>query len=319
VERVAFVEGQDVQQGDVLFVIDQRRYRADHDKALADLARARSEARLAVSQDVRAKSLIEARAISREEYDARQAATSQAKAAVQAAEAALSRTRLDLDYTEVRAPISGRAGRALVTVGNLAQADITSLTTLVSLDPVHVYFEGDEQAYLRLNRESGGAATKSGAAVQVALADESGYPHLATLDFIDNRLDPRTATIRARAVLPNPDRAFTPGLFARVRLAGVQDGKTVLVDEKAVLTDQDRKYVFVVGQENTAQRRDVVLGRKADGLRVVESGLAPGDWVIVQGVQKVFFPGMPVTPHPVAIDDPSTATAASNGGPAGSR
>ena len=301
VERVAYVEGQEVKQGDVLFVIDERRYRADYDKAVADLERARSEARLAQTQDARAQSLIAAKAISREEYDARKAATAQSQAVVRAAEAAVARARLDLEYTTVRSPIDGRAGRAMVTVGNLAQADSTLLTTVVSLDPVHVYFEGDEQAYLRISKQSQGGAPSAGTQVRVGLADEEGYPHPGALDFIDNQVDARTGTIRARAVLSNKDRAFTPGLFARVQLAGISDASAMLVDEKAMLTDQDRKFVYVLGPKNEALRKDVVLGRSVEGLRVVESGLVPEDRVIVHGVQKVFFPGMTVAPVAIAM------------------
>jgi membrane fusion protein, multidrug efflux system len=308
VERVAFEEGQDVKQGDVLFEIDDRRYRADYDKAVADLERARSEAHLAHTQDERAQSLIAARAISREEFETRKATTAQSQAAVRAAEAAVARAKLDLEYTKVRSPISGRAGRAMVTVGNLAQADLTELTTVVSLDPVHVYFESDEQSYLRLSKETGAREGGAGSgSVRVGLADEDGYPHVGRLDFVDNQVDPRTGTIRARAVLPNADRAFTPGLFARVQLESASDRQALLIDEKAVLTDQDRKYVYVLGPENAALRKDVELGRVVDGLRVVSAGLEAQDQVIVHGVQKVFFPGMTVAPLPIAMGDAPAA------------
>jgi len=305
VERVAFEEGQEVRKGDVLFMIDQRRYRADLDRAEAELAQARSEAKLAYSQDVRAQTLVDAKAISREEFDARRAATTQGNAAVRAAQAAVDRARLDLEFTEVRAPIDGRAGRAVVTVGNLAQADSTLLTTLVSLDPVHVYFEADEQTYLGYNELARrGERGESRNPVRIGLANETGYPHSGTLDFTDNQVDPRTGTIRARAVVPNPDRVFTPGLFARVQLEGSGVFHALLIDDKAVLTDQDRKYVYVLGPGNTAVRRDIELGRMVDGLRVVSAGLEPADRVIVHGVQKVFVAGMPVTPQVIAMGDP---------------
>jgi len=302
VQRVAYEEGQEVKKGDLLFVIDPRPYRATLDQAQAQLERARAEARLAQTQDKRAQSLVEAKAISREEFETRRSATAQGNAAVRAAEAAVAAARLDLQFTEVRAPIDGRAGRAAVTEGNLAQADATLLTTLVSQDPVFVYFETDEQTYLRyqdLARK--GERNGSRNPVRVGLANETGYPHAGTLDFVDNQVDPATGTIRARAVLRNPDRAFTPGLFARVELEGSGEFRALMVDEKAVLTDQDRKYVYIVGTGNKAERRDVVLGASIDGLRVVQSGLKPGDKVIVGGVQKVFFPGMPVTPKQVAM------------------
>ncbi len=306
VERVAYEEGQPVNKGDLLFVIDQRRYRAELDRAQANLERARSEARLAQSQDVRARNLLAVQAISREEFDTRKAATAQGNASVRAAEAAVASARLDLQFTQVRSPISGRAGRALVTTGNLAQADTTLLTTLVSLDPVHVYFESDEQTFLRYNESSrNGERAESRNAVRVGLANETGYPHAGTVDFVDNQVDPRTGTIRARAVLANPDHVFTPGLFARVQLEGNTETRALLIDDKAVLTDQDRKYVYVLGPKNAAMRKDIVLGRMVDGLRVVTSGLTPQDKVIVHGVQKVFFPGMPVAPKTIAMGAPA--------------
>ena len=306
VERVAYEEGQPVNKGDLLFVIDQRRYRAELDRAQANLERARSEARLAQSQDVRARNLLDVQAISREEFDTRKAATAQGNATVRAAEAAVASARLDLQFTQVRSPITGRAGRALVTTGNLAQADATLLTTVVSLDPVHVYFETDEQTFLRYNESTrNGDRAESENAVRVGLANETGYPHAGTVDFTDNQVDPRTGTIRARAVLANPDHVFTPGLFARVQLEGKDAAGALLIDDKAVLTDQDRKYVYVLGPKNAATRKDVVLGRVVDGLRVVTSGLTAQDKVIVHGVQKVFFPGMPVAPKVIAMGAPA--------------
>lgn len=305
VQRVAYREGQEVRKGDLLFVIDQRPYKAALDRALADLERARSEAALAQSQDARAQQLIEAKAISREEFDTRHAATAQGNAAVRAAEAAVATARLDLQFTEVRSPIDGRAGRALVTEGNLAQADQTLLTTVVSQDPMYVYFESDEQSFLRygeLARKGERDGTRN--PVRVGLANEAGYPHAGTVDFVDNQVDANTGTIRARAVVPNPDRMLTPGLFARVQLQGSGQFTAMLVDDKAVLTDQDRKYVYVLGPHNVAQRKDIVTGRLIDGLRVVESGLSPQDKVIVHGVQKVFMPGMPVQPRLIAMGAP---------------
>ena len=306
IDRVAYQEGQEVKKGDLLFVIDQRPYQAALAQAQAALERARSEAALAQAQNARGQALIDAKVISREEYETRHAASTQSDASVRGAEAAVTNARLNLQFTEVRAPISGRAGRALITTGNLAQADTTLLTTLVSLDPVYVYFDSDEQAYLRYNELARkGERNQSHNPVRVGLANEQGFPHTGTVDFTDNQVDAKTGTIRARAVLANPDRVFTPGLFARVQLEGSAEFKAMLIDDKAVITDQDRKYVYVVGAGNTAARKDITLGGMIDGLRVVTSGLAPTDKVVVDGVQKIFFPGMPVKAAIVSMDNPS--------------
>jgi len=308
IERVLFAEGQEVAKGAVLFEIDARSFRAEHERATAELARARSRVALTKSEATRGERLVATGAISSELFDQRKSAATQAVAEMHAAEAALSLARLNLDYTMVRAPIAGRAGRALVTVGNLATADQTQLTTVVSLDPVHVYFEGDESTYLRYNEMAREGSRPSSRNVRnpvhVGLANEEGFPHEGYVDFVDNQLDATTGTIRARAVLANADRVFTPGLFARVQLLGSASRPALLVDDKAILTDQDRKFVYVLGADNKAMRRDVELGRKADGLRVVASGLAVGELVIVHGVQKVFFAGMAVDPQRIAMGDP---------------
>jgi multidrug efflux system membrane fusion protein len=311
IDRVNYREGSEVKKGEVLFVIDPRPYRAEVARTQAELARARAQAELAKSEVVRAHKLLEARAISQGEFDQRIANEAQTRANVRAAEAALEMARLDLEFTSVRAPIAGRAGQALVTVGNLVAPGSTLLTTVVSLDPVYVYFEGDEQVYLRSADLAQRAARPRALPVLVGLAHEQGYPHEGRLDFVDNQVDATTGTIRSRAVLPNPERRFTPGLFARVKLVGSDSRNAVLVDDKAILTDQDRKYVYVLGPENRALRRDVTLGELAgDGLRIVTGGLEPGDPVIVHGVQKVFFPGMPVQPTQIAMGDPPPAPGA---------
>jgi multidrug efflux system membrane fusion protein len=309
-EQVAFTEGQEVDRGQVLFVIDPRPYRAEFDGAQAELERARTRAELARTEFARARKLRETLAISQEILDQRAAAQEESEAAIRAAEAAVETARLNLEFTEVRSPIAGRAGRAVVTEGNLVNtgSNGTLLTTVVSIDPVHVYFEGDEQTYLRYSslarRDEGPGARAARTPVRVGLADEEGFPHQGTLDFVDNTLDPATGTITARAVLENGDRAFTPGLFARVQVRAGGERPALLIDERAVLTDQDRKYVYVLGADSTAQRRDVVLGRQVDGLREVNRGLAAGDQVIVHGVQKIFFPGMPVIPREGVMGEP---------------
>lgn len=310
IERVNYVEGGEVEKGDVLFVIDQRTYRAELERAEAELARATTQADLARSEVVRAKTLADARALSTEELDQRVSALAQAEANIRAAQSAVDVAKLDLEFTEVRAPISGRAGRALVTPGNLVstQPNASLLTTIVSIDPVYVYFEGDERSYLRYNAMSRNGERASSRdvrnPVRVGLAGDTGFPYEGEMDFMDNQVNSDTGTIRARAILRNPDRVFTPGLFARVQLAGSDTFRATLIDDKAVLTDQDRKYVYVVGDDGSAQRRDVRLGRMIDGLRVVEAGLEPNDRVIVHGVQKVFMPGMPVNAQQIAMGDP---------------
>ncbi|KGG84625.1 MULTISPECIES: efflux RND transporter periplasmic adaptor subunit [Comamonas] len=302
IERIAFAEGQEVKKGQLLFVIDQRPYRAALASAQAQLERARAAAGLAQTQDQRARQLVAENAVSREEADTRAATLAQATAQVRAAEADLATARLQLDFTEVRAPITGRASRAMLTVGNMAQADQSVLTTLVSQDPVYAYFDADEHSFLRYQKAG---LSGQGRAVRVALVGDSGFAHAGTLDFSDNQLQPGTGTMRLRARLANPDRVLTPGLFARVQMQSGPDpqggeSQALLIDDKAVLTDQDRKYVYVVGEGNVAERRDLTLGRMVDGRRLVEKGLAAGDRLVVGGVQRIYYPGMPVNPRPVA-------------------
>lgn len=264
-------------------------------RAEAELAGARTHLELARSELGRAQRLVAAQAISREEFESRTSASNAGDAEVHAAEAALRTARLNLEWTTVRAPISGRVGRAQVTPGNLVQAGAPSaapLTTVVSLDPVYVYFDGDERTYLEyigFARPSGTRGERRAArrTVYMGLANEEGFPHEGTIDFIDNRLDPVAGTIRARAVFPNPDHRLTPGLFARVKLAGSGKYTATLIRDAAVGTDQDRKFVFVLGPDSTVEYRGITLGPLSDGLRVVKSGLEPGEQVVVNGLQRV--------------------------------
>src|SRR5712672_3174415 len=308
IDRIAFKEGDTVKAGDLLFVIDPRPYRATYDSAVAQLQRARALAQLAGAQNKRAESLIKTGAISIDTYDTRSAALGQTSADVHAAEAALATAKLNLDFTEVRSPIAGRVSRAMLTLGNLVQADQSVLTSVVSQDPVYVYFQPDEQTFLRyaeLARK--GERAKSANPVRVGLATDKDYPYTGTVNFINNQVDPATGTINLRAVVPNPDRIFTAGLYARVQLEGSADVMAILIDDKAVMTDQDRKYVYVVGPENKAVRKDVTLGGFADELRVVRSGLDANDKVIVAGLQNIFLPNTPVKPRIVAMGALPTA------------
>jgi multidrug efflux system membrane fusion protein len=306
VNRVAFTEGASVTQGDVLFVIDPRPYEAEVARAEAELEGARTRARLAASDLERAKRLVATQAVSREEFDARVSAQAESDATIRAAEAALATARLNLEWTTVRAPISGRVGRAEVTPGNLVQAGPTMLTSIVSMDPIYVYFDSDEQAYLKFLR---GAGNGRGAKrlVHVGLATDSGFPHVGTLDFVDNRLDGTSGTIRVRAVVPNKDRIFAPGLFARVRLADSEQYPATLIQDRAIGTDQDRKFVLVLKPDSSVEYRHVDIGPTVDGLRVVKQGLSPGEEIVVNGLQRV-RPGIKVVakretmaPDPVAL------------------
>jgi membrane fusion protein, multidrug efflux system len=312
VDKVAYREGDNVKRGDLLFVIDPRPFRDALDSAKASLEREQAAAAFAEIQSKRAQALNASNAISQEEYQNRDSDLSQSTARVHAAEAAVAMAELNLSFTEVRSPVDGRTSRAQLTRGNLAQADQTVLTTVVSQDPVYVYFDCDEQSYLRFQeRTHRGSGVTSANPVHVALANETGFPHVGRVDFLDNEVNPATGTIRARVILNNPNRIFTPGLYARVRLESSGEQRALLIDEKAVLTDQDRKYVYVLGAGNTAQRKDVQLGPLVDGLRIVQSGLGTGDKVIVSGLQKIFYPGVPVTPNESAMQ-PSRATTASS-------
>lgn len=310
VERVAFTDGQEVGRGELLFVIDPRPYVAALTAAQAQLERATATASLAQAQAKRAKALVPNHAISLEEFDSRMAGQAQSRAEVRAAEAAVAIARLNVEFTEVRAPIAGRASLALLTQGNLAHADQDLLTTLVPQDPVQVYFEPDEQSYLRyLELARNSSRTELPKMVHVGLANELGFPHQGQLDFTDNRVDPSTGTIRARAVLPNPERRFTPGLYARVQLDGGVLPNAMLIDERAVLTDQDRMYVYILGPDNKAVRKDVKLSTSVGHLRVVLSGLTQADEVVIDGLQKILYPGMTVQPLKVAME---SVTATSN-------
>ena len=309
ITRIAFSEGAEVAKGDVLVEIDDREYRAALARTQADLNRAQTRVKLAERDLERGRKLVAAKAMSGEEWDQKSAELDQAKADVVAMRAAVDQARLNMDFTKVTAPISGRVGAAMITEGNLVDPS-SMLTTLVSLDPIYVWFEGDERTFLRYQGLIRGgerpSAREGGNPVRVGLTNEDGFPHEGVLDFVDNQLDPATGTIRVRAKLDNSDRRFTPGLFARVQLVGSAVHPAMLIHDQAVLTDQDRKYVYVVGENNSAQRKDVVLGGLVDGLRIVESGLDAADRVVINGTKKIFFPGAPLTPIEVPMNAPNT-------------
>jgi RND family efflux transporter MFP subunit len=305
ISKVSLVAGHEVKKGDVLFTIDQRPYQAELKRAQAGLAQARTQLALSKSERERAVKLLDQHAISREEFDSRVAGNEQAEANVEAAAAALDQAALNLSFTEVRSPIAGVVSREEVTEGNLVTAGQTMLTTVVSVDKIYVAFEGDEQVYLKhaaLARKGDANAADGDTPVWVGLADEDGTPHQGKLVFIDNALDPQTGTIRARALLDNKDRRFTPGLFARVKLIGSAEYQALLVNDSAIGTDQNVRFVFALDKDNKVQYRPVKLGPLVNGLRVVREGLQLGDTVVVNGLQRV-RPGVQVAPEQVAMGE----------------
>jgi len=317
IEKLAFAEGKEVKKGEVLFVIDPRPYQAELARAEAQLAGARTRAELAKSEVDRAERLIAVKAISREEFETRTSTRNESTAEIQAAQAAVVTARLNLEWTEVRSPIAGRVSRAEVTEGNLVQAgppEATLLTRVVSLDPIYAYFDGDEQTYLAFRElartADGGKRTRI--PVFLGLANEQGFPHEGYVDFVDNQLDPKTGTIRTRAVFSNKDRLFTPGLFARIKLVGSEHRPTPLIQDRAVGTDQDKKFVLVLKPDSTVDYRPVQVGRLIDGLRIVESGLKPGEQIVINGLQRA-RPGSKVAPTLAAMTPDSTITTATSG------
>ncbi len=303
VDRVAFTDGARVKKGQLLFQIDPRPFQAEVERLVAERSRSVSDLELAKANLSRAERLISAHAISREDYERQVAAAASAQGALGSIDASSQEARLNREFTEVRAPIDGHVSRAIITAGNLVTS-ASLLTTLVSDDPVYVYFDTDEQTYLhyaKATREH--AATDAGTSdTYIGLVDEDGYPHPARLDFIDNQVDPNTGTIRARAALANPDGRYTPGLFARVRLIGGDDHDSVLIEDRAVGTDLSKKFVLTLTKDNRIEYRLVQLGPEINGLRVVTQGLEPNELIVVNGLQHV-RPGQMVAATRVTMSD----------------
>jgi multidrug efflux system membrane fusion protein len=305
VDRVAFTDGARVKKGQLLFQIDPRPFQAEVERLVAERTRSVSDLELAKANRARAERLISAHAISREEYERQVAAEASAQGALGSIDASLQEARLNREFTEVRAPIDGHVSRAIITAGNLVTS-ASLLTTLVSDDPVYVYFDTDEQTYLRYAKakHDHAHASTGGADIYIGLVDEDGYPHPGQLDFIDNQVDATTGTIRARAALANPDGRYTPGLFARVRLIGGEDHDSVLIEDRAVGTDLSKKFVLTLSKDNRIEYRLVQLGPEINGLRVVTQGLAPNELIVVNGLQHV-RPGQSVAATRVAMSDPA--------------
>jgi len=305
VDSVHFKEGAIVRKGDLLFRIDPRPYQAEVDRLSANLGQAKAEQVLAQSNGERAQRLLDQHAISKEEADRQQTTAQSAKAQVASTTAALDAAKLNLSFTEVRAPIDGRVSNALVTPGNLVTSNDV-LTSVVSVDPIYAYFDVDEHSYLKFDRQR----REHGAAPQIsmALADEKGFPHTGRVDFVDNQLRAGSGTIRLRAVFDNADASYTPGLYVRIQLRSDSRQPRALVDDRAVGADLGNKYVYVVDKDRKVEYRRVVTGPLLDGLRVVTEGLDAKDTVIVAGLQHV-RPGVEVNPTKVAMEtrslDPS--------------
>jgi RND family efflux transporter MFP subunit len=297
--EVTFMEGAMVKKGETLYVIDPRPYQADLDRAEAEVARAEAALKLAQAEFARAEKLRKDSVLSPDEFDKVAAQRMQAEAMLRSGRAAADSARLNLEFTRVTAPISGRVSRTQVTVGNLVQPGTTLLTTLVSLDPVYAWVDVDERSVLKYNRLAREGKRESARDTTIpmflGLGDETGFPHEGFVDFVDNRLDPRTGSIRARGVFRNADRRFTPGMFARLRVAGSGKYSAITVPDRALGSDQAAKFVFVVDAEKKVQFRPVKAGPLIDGARVIQEGLKPGEWVISEGLMKA-RPGAVVEP-----------------------
>ena len=309
IQEVRFQSGQLVKKGDVLFVVDPRWHQAEFDRRQADADRARVQLENAKREADRTEHLLTTKAISTEEGDARIARFQESKAALAAAEAARDVAKLDLEYTQVRAPINGRVSRALLTEGNYVSGiagAATRLTSIVSVSPVYVYADMDEDSLLRFNALASRSKLETDAdgkiPVDLQLGDESDFPHRGYIESFDNQLNPGTGSILLRAVFSNDDGRIVPGLFARIRIPLSARHPAVLVSERAIGTDQAQKYVLTLSPTNTVLYQSVELGPVVDGMRIVRSGLQPGEQIVVNGLQRV-RPGMPVKAEQAVADN----------------
>ncbi len=293
--KVAFQDGQIIKKGDPMFEIDPRPYQAAMDAAVAKQVAAEAALELAKKEYNRSATLARTGASSREELEVWTAKQAVAAADKQKAQADVEQAQLDLDFTKVAAPIGGKTSRTQVTEGNLVNAagGETLLTTITSVDPMYVYFDVDERAFLgyrqhfRKGQPESASVKELKIPIAVGLEGEKGFPHAGVIDFADNHVNPSTGTIQVRGVLPNPDRILDAGLRARVRVPVSDPSKSLLITERAIGTDQGLKFVYVVSDQNIAYRRDVTLGRLSDGLQVVQEGIKPEDRVVVNGIQRI--------------------------------
>ncbi|NMY26230.1 efflux RND transporter periplasmic adaptor subunit [Pseudomonas sp. WS 5021] len=308
IDQVAFTEGALVKKGDLLFQIDPRPFQAEVRRLEAQLQQTKAAASRSDNEAQRGERLRQSNAISAELADSRTTAAQEARAAMAGIQAQLDLARLNLSFTRVTSPISGRVSRAAITAGNLVTADVTELTSVVSTDKVYAYFDADERVYLKyteLARQGRRGATTP---VYLGLSNEDGNPHLGQMNFVDNQVNPATGTIRGRAVFDNSDGRFTPGLYARLKLVGSGTYSAVLITDEAVGTDLGKKFVLVMDADNKSAYRAVELGPKIEGLRIVRSGLSKDDTIIVKGLQRV-RPGSPVAPETIPMASQATLAA----------
>jgi RND family efflux transporter MFP subunit len=315
IDSVHFKEGQIVKQGDLLFVIDPRPYRLAVEQAKADVERAKAKLEIASLDVQRGTPLARTQALTERELDTRKSTERDAAGQVGSAEAAVKQAELNLEWTEVRAPIGGRISDKRVDSGNLitgGQTGATLLTVIVSIDPIHFVFDGSEADFLRYQHlaAAGGRPSSRDAQnpVSVRLADESDFKHQGRMDFVDNVINPKTGTIRGRAVFDNKDGFLTPGFFGRLRLFGGEH-ETLLVPDGAIASDQSSKIVFTVADDGTVGTKLIELGPMVDGLRVIRSGLAPTDRIVIDGLQRA-RPGAKVTAQDGKIEAAAPAAAA---------
>jgi membrane fusion protein, multidrug efflux system len=299
IDKVHFIDGAMVRKGDLLFTIDPRPFQAELARSQSQLATAKTRYELAQQQLARAKTLLDSQAGSKEEFETTNSGARTTQSDIKGAEAALQVARLNLEYTQVRAPISGRLSRANITAGNLVNEQ-SVLTTIAGVSRVYAYFDGSEQTYLTL--QSSAKASGKAPKVQMGLANETNFPHEGQLDFVDNRLNPQTGAIRLRASFDNSKAQFTPGLAAHLRMQSPVMYDAVMVPERAIGTDQSKKFVYVVAADGKPQFREVKPGALFEGMRVVQGSVKPGENVVVEGLQRI-QPGMTVTPQVLKVDD----------------
>jgi RND family efflux transporter MFP subunit len=291
IDNITFKEGDIIDFGDLLFVIDPRPYQAALDQAKGQLEQAQAQEKLNDANLERANDLLAKKVIAKQDYDTTAAQKYVGDAQVVASQAALESAQLNLDFTQIRSPIHGKIGAQLVNRGNLVQANATQLTTIVSIDPIYAYFYVDERSVLRYQESVKAgkmpAAKQATLPVWLQLENEQGYPHAGVIDFINNSFDPSTGTLQLRGRFPNLDGFLLPGAFGSVRVAGSPKYEAVLVADRAIGSDQDQKYVVVVQADGLTKFQKVVLGPIADGLRVIQSGLQGDETVVVEGIGKV--------------------------------